>query len=310
MCVYNDQRYVGEAIESILGQSFREFEFLIIDDGSTDGTPAILDKYAAQDSRIRIFRQQNAGATAAANKGLQLAVGEYVARLDSDDISFPYRLEVEVEFLAKHRGVGLVGGGAEIIGEDGHVVGVRNIIPRDPAKVLRRRCIYQQSDVMFDRNLAIRLGGYREKFRNAQDYDLWLRISEATEIAKIDRILGQWRLNAGGYTLSRRSEQKREVEVIRKFAERRRVGKKDEYEQYVPPVPEAHRCNIDIGAYRILVGSALIQSLRLREARSTLRAAQGRRTIRIRVLIGLTFLPAWFVALGVRLRDAWLNHLG
>ena len=198
MCVYNDENFVGHAIESILGQTFGDFEFVIVNDGSTDGTPGILAEYSAKDSRIRVFSQANMGTTAAANFGLFAARSIYVARLDSDDISYPHRLQTEVDFLERYPHVALVGGGADIIDREGIIIGARNIRTTSPARTLTHRCIYQQSDVMFRRDMVVALGGYREKFRNAQDYDLWLRISEVADIAKLNEVLGQWRLNGGG----------------------------------------------------------------------------------------------------------------
>src|SRR5215471_8580747 len=102
MSVYNDQRFISTAIDSILLQTFSNFELIIIDDGSTDGTPEILESYARQDLRIRILRQPNKGTTAAANLGMSVARGSYIARLDSDDVSYPHRLAVEVDFLQRH----------------------------------------------------------------------------------------------------------------------------------------------------------------------------------------------------------------
>ncbi len=308
MCVYNDPRFVGHAIESILTQSFEDFEFVIVDDGSTDTTPSILEKYAFQDSRIRIFRQPNAGTTAAANYGLSLVRGKYVARIDSDDISYPHRLATEVQFLEQNPDVALVGGGAHIIDFEGRIVGLRNIVTSRPERTLWHRCIYQQSDVMFRTEIVSKLGGYREKFRNAQDYDLWLRISETAQIAKLDVILGQWRLNGGGYTLSRRIEQKNEVCLIKRFAYRRRKSNPDQYENYHPPALPKHRISMDRLDYDLTVVAVLIQSMRLREARNRLLSVlQERRSKKIYVLLAITYTPSWSIFLVFKVRDIYLN---
>src|SRR5688572_22031959 len=161
MTVFNDERHVGKAIESVLRQSYTDFELIIVNDGSTDGTEAILARYAASDPRIRVLRQPNAGTTAAANLGLARAQGQYVARLDSDDLSYPHRLQTEVDFLDRNPDVALVGGGSDIIDDEGQVIGTRNVQTDDPARTLLHRCIYQQSDVMFRRDVVLRLGGYR-----------------------------------------------------------------------------------------------------------------------------------------------------
>lgn len=309
MCVFNDERYVAHAVESILAQDFADFEFVIVDDGSTDRTPEILRSLADRDPRIVVHRQANSGATAAANSGLALAKGELVARLDSDDCSFPYRLREQVEFFSRHPAVGLLGGGSEIIDPDGRVIGGRNIAAPDPKSVLHHRCIYQQSDVMFRRDLVLRLGSYREKFRNAQDYDLWLRISEVAEIAKSNRVYGQWRLNGGGYTLSRMAEQKREVAVIKAMAARRRRGLPDGYEAYEPPPPPAHRAAIRSQDLQLVMAGILLKSLRRVEARSAAeRAVSAGPNLRALALYALSFLPVSLLRCGWNLRECYLNR--
>jgi glycosyltransferase involved in cell wall biosynthesis len=92
MPVYNGEKYLEEAVESILGQTFRDFEFIIIDGGSTDGTPAILARYQQTNNRIRVYYQENQKLVASLNMGCQLARGEYIARMDADDLSLPERL--------------------------------------------------------------------------------------------------------------------------------------------------------------------------------------------------------------------------
>jgi glycosyltransferase involved in cell wall biosynthesis len=310
MSVYNDERFVGLAIESILTQTLNDFEFIIINDGSTDGTAAILAKYAAQDRRIKVYQQANAGTTAATNFGLSMARGKYVARLDSDDISHPHRLQTELGFLEKNSGIALVGGGSEIIDAGGRIIGVRNIETSCPARTLLHRCIYQQSDVMFRTDVVIKLCGYREKFRNAQDYDLWLRISEVAEIAKLNAILGQWRLNGGGYTLSRTMEQKSEVKVIKQFARQRRATGQDGYASYLPPEAMKHRCNIEPGQYEWVIALVLLQSLRLQEAREIIKELrQGHARGKYIMAYAATCMPEAVISLVLNVRNLYLNTL-
>ena len=309
MSVYNDQRFVGMAINSILTQTLTDFEFIIVDDGSTDGTTDILANYAAQDGRIRIYRQSNAGTTAAANFGLSLARGKYVARLDSDDISYPYRLHTEVDFLERNPAA-LVGGGADIIDSEGRVIGVRNVITSRPARTLLHRCIYQQSDVMFRTKVVVKLGGYREKFRNAQDYDLWLRISEVAPIAKLNVILGQWRLNAGGYTLSRVREQKREASVIKRLGRQRQATGRDNYASYNPPEAMKHRLCMDTAQYEWIVALVLLQALRLDEAQEKIKRLLQARA-RAKYLLAYVFacLPKPLLSATLKARNLYLNSL-
>lgn len=310
MTVYNDERHVAQAIDSVLAQTHRDFELLIVDDGSTDGTAAILARYAAADPRIRVLTQPNSGTTAAANAGLEQARGLYVARLDSDDLSHPDRLAIEVAFLDAHPEVALVGGGSEIIDDSGEVIGVRNVRTADPSRTLPHRCIYQHSDVMFRRDVALRVGAYRPKFRNAQDYDLWLRISEVAGIAKLDVVLGLWRLNPGGYTTSRNAEQRSEFAVIRRFARQRRAGGTDDYAAYTPPAAPAHRRPIARADYDLLVAALLIQALRPGDARRRIRAAlRAAPSLRALALLALSHLPRPLIAALVAVRSFYLNRV-
>ncbi len=310
MTVYNDEAFVSEAIESILNQTFCYFEFVIIDDGSNDSTPDILKSYAHKDERIKVFWEKNSGTTVAANYGLSLSSGEYVARIDSDDRSFPFRLATEVEFLDSHPSVALVGGGAEIIDRRGNVVGVRNIRVKDPGFALKHRCIYQQSDTMFRRDVVLKLGGYREKFRNAQDYDLWLRISECRSIAKLDIVLGQWRLNGGGYTLARAREQKSEVKIIKAFANQRLKTGKDGYANYLPaPVP-SHRAKIPKGSYDLYVAVVLLKAGRHREARAiALEYVKSGTDLPSLGLLIASFMPRFLLQGLFSLREVILNSI-
>src|SRR5512135_2066099 len=119
MPVYNAQRYVAEAIESILAQTFTDFEFLIIDDGSTDGSLPILERYARRHDRIRLISRANTGYLVALNEMLGIARGEFIARMDADDIALPERFERQLCYLADHPGCVMVGSRVIIIGPDG-----------------------------------------------------------------------------------------------------------------------------------------------------------------------------------------------
>ncbi len=107
--VYNEERLLEEALDSLVGQTECDFEVIAVDDGSTDGTPALLDRFAAQDGRVRPVRQPHAGIVAALNRGLAEAQGAYVARMDADDVANSERLRLQADFLDRERGVGLVG---------------------------------------------------------------------------------------------------------------------------------------------------------------------------------------------------------
>lgn len=310
MCVYNDEKYVSLAIESILTQSYNNFEFIIVDDGSTDNTSNILKSYSTKHECIKLFRINNSGTTAAANFGLSKVKGKYVARIDSDDISFPDRLRIEVEYLEINPSTALIGGGAEIIDVNGNVIGERNIKTKRPAITLLKRNIFQQSDVMFRTDVARNLGGYREKFYNGEDYDLWLRISEKAHIVKINTLLGQWRLNGSGYSFSRRKEQLLSDKIIKEFAKQRRILGKDDYNNYKPIPPSKHRQNINVFSYDIWVALYLLESFRKKEARNILikNFKQFYKSPKIYFLLILTFLPVFKLKLIFSIRTFFKNN--
>ncbi|MBS1665716.1 MAG: glycosyltransferase family 2 protein, partial [Bacteroidetes bacterium] len=117
MPAYNAGKYIGAAVNSVLAQTFTDFELLIVDDGSEDDTAAVVREYG--DGRIRMVRQERGGVSMALNRGLEEARGEYICRFDADDICFPQRLERQVRFLDEHAGYVIVGSDAEYISEDG-----------------------------------------------------------------------------------------------------------------------------------------------------------------------------------------------
>lgn len=208
MSVYNGEKYLCEAIDSILGQSFYDFEFLIINDGSTDKTHEILKSY--DDARIRILEQENIGLTKSLNKGLSLARGQYIARMDDDDISEPGRLARQVEFLDEHPSVGLLGINGYIMDEKGEVVSeVGHPISHDEimAKILLDNK-FIHSSIMMRKELLERYGCYSEEMTMAQDYELILKLSTLTNFANLDEPLHKWRKNStSGISVTKRQEQ-------------------------------------------------------------------------------------------------------
>ena len=225
MSVYNAERYVGEAIESILGQGFRDVEFIIVDDGSTDGTSEILRGF--QDDRVILVRnEENIGLTRSLNRGLELARGKYIARLDADDVSLPDRLEKQVQFLDAHPDVGLVGCAAEYIDPRGNTLGVQRPLRENLSELLTRHNWFNHSTVVFRRECLDEVGPYREAFRYAQDYDLWLRIAEKYEVACMPEPLVRIRFSPDSFSASRKAHQRAYIDLaIELGGQRRETGK-------------------------------------------------------------------------------------
>ena len=133
MPVYNGERYLAEAIASILGQTFADFEFIIVDDGSSDGSPEIVREYAQRDSRIlSVFLEKNQGEASARNRGIERASGKYIAAMDSDDISLPDRLRLQLEFLNKNPTIGVLGGNVWVIDQDYKFLGQSKLPQEHP----------------------------------------------------------------------------------------------------------------------------------------------------------------------------------
>jgi glycosyltransferase involved in cell wall biosynthesis len=208
--VYNAGFPLRSAIESILSQEYSEFEFLIIDDASTDGSVEIIRKYEQQDPRIRaIFHSSNQGLAATLNEGLHIAKGNLVARMDQDDESLPNRLKVQVQFMEEHPEVIVAGSYVFHMG----ITRRKDRLVKLPiaysqiAEVLKNEnCLYHPSIIM-RRQEILHIGGYRREFKNAEDYDLWLRVSKSYQIANIPAPLIRYRFSMSGMTLSRKWEQ-------------------------------------------------------------------------------------------------------
>ena len=211
MSVCDGERYLHDSVESICNQTLDDFELIVVDDGSTDGTWQILSEYAARDSRVSLIRnEQNVGLTKSLNKALALVRGQYVARHDADDLAFPSRLEQQVRFLDEHVEVGLIGASSYVVDEHGRVVDIYRVPSTDVE--IRWRMLFSNPfihcTIMFRSSLVEQVGSYDEKIRFAQDYDYWVRIAEVCQLFNIARPLASWRLNTRSISQTRgRSQQ-------------------------------------------------------------------------------------------------------
>lgn len=211
MSVYNGGSYLQESVDSILNQTFINFEFIIIDDCSQDDSWALLTNYAIRDRRIRLLRNpQNMGLTKSLNKGLNLAQGEYIARQDADDISMPTRFEKQVAWLTEHPETTLVSSEIQRIRPNGTF-----------GKVSARACSFDllawhllfhnhlggHSQVMFRRQSVLDLGGYNEAYRYSQDYELWCRLAKIGEFTVLPEALLHQRFHTASISASKRAEQ-------------------------------------------------------------------------------------------------------
>ena len=215
MGIWNGAPHVREAIESVLSQTMADLELIVVDDESTDATPAILGTF--RDPRLQIVRRARGGLTSALNVALRLSRAPLVARLDADDLALPERLERQLAFLSTHPDVGLVGTAAREVDASGREVAVVRP-PADDAGIRRaliRRNPFVHSSVVMRRDAVEQAGGYDEAFPVAQDYDLWMRMSRVTRMANLLEPLVVRRLRPGRVSEARDTERLRAEASVR-----------------------------------------------------------------------------------------------
>jgi len=262
---YNAAPYVREAVESIRKQTFGQFEYLIFDDGSTDRTPGILQQLAREDERIQLFLKPQGNKdvpthTRWLNEGIEMARGEYIARMDADDISLPERLARQVAYMDAHPNCVLLGGGELAIDEQGDPIE----LVRHPQKheeidshhiSLRprgsRMCQICHPTVMMRRQAVLDVGGYWEDRTPAEDLDLWLRLAERGRLANLPETLVHRRIHSTQVSRLYRDHQlERVAHVVELAYERRAIA--------IPPdlrsrLPEA---SLAVGTRRWIIQKA------------------------------------------------------
>lgn len=196
LAVSNGETYLPESIQSIQAQTFHDWELIVVDDGSTDRTPQILDHFQRADARIRVYRRSRQGLVASLNQGIMAASGEYIARMDADDVSMPERFAMQLEHMDRHHDIGVCGSWIETFGmESCDVVEY----PVDDSTI-RCQLLFSSSlahpATMFRRSLILNHHlFYDERAVHAEDYDLWVRASQHTRFANVQAILLRYRIH-------------------------------------------------------------------------------------------------------------------
>ncbi|MBI1896287.1 MAG: glycosyltransferase family 2 protein [Acidobacteria bacterium] len=214
---YNEERHLGLAITSILSQTFSDFELIVVDDGSSDGTLTVVRSFG--DARIRILELQHGGLASALNAGILAARGGYIARLDADDVALLDRLEEQVRFLDGHAEYGIVGAQCTVLRE-GEDTPILAIVPLDDPQIrrrVRRENPFFHSCIMARRNLLIAAGLYRPDLR-WEDYDLWWRILEHSKGANLPAVLCRRTLRARSLSAIQKSENYRARLAVQRSA--------------------------------------------------------------------------------------------
>lgn len=245
MSVYDGERFLAPAIESVLAQTFRDFEFLILDDGSRDASLAVARDYAARDSRIRVITRENRGLVASLNQLLAEARAPLVARMDADDVCHPERFARQIAFLHAHPDHGVVGTWSEDIDEfgrpfpaGGHDQPVNN---EDFIGAIEDdRSLMVHPAVTYRRDLVLSVGGYHRAYRHVEDHDLWLRLAGITKMANLPERLLRYRHYAGQVSNRHATEQQIGHSVALIAWRERQAGRPDPTADIdrLPPVGE------------------------------------------------------------------------
>ena len=214
MPAYNVEKYIREAIDSVLRQTFTEFELLIVNDGSVDGTERIIRSYP--DPRISLITQSNQGVSAALNTGLKQARGKYIARFDADDICYPERLREQFDFMEQHPEYVMIGTDADYMDKNGEYLLRYENIGHTHEEILSRiriYCPFVHSSVFYRKQIVLGLGGYDEKAHTFEDWLLWTKLIEKGKTLNFQTPLICVRLNPESVTVDEKLRGKRFVEL-------------------------------------------------------------------------------------------------
>jgi glycosyltransferase involved in cell wall biosynthesis len=211
MSVYNSEAYLEEAIESVLAQTFGDFEFLIIDDGSTDASLSLLAPYARKDKRVQIVSRPNTGLIRALNELVEMSRGKYVARMDPDDISLPTRFEKQVRYLDGHPECAIVG--SRVMLMDPYSSPVCETGQKLTHEEIEQELLHKSGwamvhpSVMMRRDAVLKVGMYREQWKHCEDHDLFLRLAEVGKLANLPEVLLWYRRHYGSINFNKSAEQ-------------------------------------------------------------------------------------------------------
>ena len=227
MSAYNDENLVSDSIVSMLRQTVSDFEFIIIDDGSQDQTADFISELARQDQRIRFCPRPHEGLVSALNVGCRLANSEYIARIDSDDIALPDRLALQIRHLENNPEIALLGGATECIDLEGfpHFTMRWPSIKQNLHDYLLLDCYVAHTTVMFRKSVFLEIGGYREAYLHAEDYDLFLRFSDKHLIDNLEPVLCRYRMHSGQVSSTQLEQQVISGIAARLATRARRMGR-------------------------------------------------------------------------------------
>jgi len=219
---YNAQQFIAEALDSVFSQTYKNFEVIVINDGSTDGTQKLLERYKNKfGEQLIIINQSNQGQVIAKNNGLKVAKGEFIAFLDSDDKWAPEKLQLQLDLMSKSSNIGLCYTEAILINEKGAKIGYRQVNDLYKGKCFERLIMRNNitaSSVMIRKECIDKVGFYDEKLKTCENWDLWLRISRFYELSFIKKPLAYYRIHKGHMSNQINRMRKGRIYVIKKHA--------------------------------------------------------------------------------------------
>ncbi|HTI07198.1 MAG TPA: glycosyltransferase [Puia sp.] len=305
MPAYNAGKYIAEAIRSVLGQSFTDFELLIVDDGSSDNTLGVVHSFA--DPRIRLLVQEKKGISLALNTGLKAARGLYIARFDADDICFPERLARQVVFLDGHPAYLVTGSDAEYISENGEFLfnfRCKGHAHREILENLYQHCPFIHSAVMYRKEAILRAGGYSAYAHNFEDYLLWVQLLKWGKCCNLPEPLIKVRINPASVTIDEKWRGRRFRQLKQDIIQKGAVTK-EEGDELLAIIRSQETRKIKQGAYHALCGKKLLaDNYRPAKARWHVTRAIHANPLRLDnyAMLAISFLPSGWIK--------WLHRLG
>lgn len=305
MSVFGRDKYLEEAVASILNQFCQDFEFLIVNDGSNELVRELLESFS--DPRLIVIDQEWLGLTKSLNHAISLSQGEYIARMDADDISLSGRFQGQVEVLNENPNVGLVGTSYMDISENGERISETRL--PENSQELKQNLIFQNQfchgSVMFRRECLWRVGAYREGFRKAQDYDLWLRMAEHYDITNLPEIFYKRRVSLDSISIATKQEQNFFAKCARECAKARREGRIEPLDKLRKADEPTRRSKwlysndekLSLFHYKLYYGRSFFTQRELKQARQFFLAALRQLPYRLDLLgfLFATYLPVRFI---------------
>lgn len=257
MPAYNAGKYIGEAIASVLEQSFAEFELLIVNDGSTDETVEVINSF--KDPRIVLIHQKNKGVASALNAGLALARAPFIARFDADDICYPNRLKAQYDFITAYPEYSIIGSAADYVDADGHFIFAHHPEAHLNEEIQQLKyavCPFIHSSVFYKKEVVVDHGGYNEHAYTYEDHFLWVNILKNEKACNLSQALMKVRLNPESVTIDEKWHSRKFLSIKYDTLKKRSITEGEGQELY--KISKHHSPQIKKGAYYALCGKKFL----------------------------------------------------